>query len=56
MSESQKGNKYCLGFKHTKESRLKMSNAQKGNKKAVGNTNNLGRKFSKETKLRMSEI
>jgi hypothetical protein len=55
MSESQKGNKYCLGFKHTKESRLKMSNAQKGNKKAVGNTNNLGRKFSKETKLRMSK-
>jgi hypothetical protein len=55
MSESQKGNKYCLGFKHTKESRLKMSNAQKGNKKAVGNTNNLGRKFSKETKLKMSK-
>jgi hypothetical protein len=55
MSESQKGNKYCLGFKHTKESRLKMSNAQKGNKKAVGNTNNLGRKFSKETRLKMSK-
>jgi hypothetical protein len=42
-------------FKFTKEHREKISKAQKGNKKAVGNTNNLGRKFSKETKLRMSK-
>jgi hypothetical protein len=42
-------------FKFTKEHREKISKAQIGNKRAVGNTNNLGRKFSKETKLRMSK-
>jgi hypothetical protein len=42
-------------FKFTKEHKQKLSKAQIGNKKAVGNTNNLGRKFSKETKLRMSK-
>jgi len=42
-------------FKFTKEHRQKLSKAQIGNKRAVGNKNNLGRKFSKETKLKMSE-
>jgi hypothetical protein len=51
MSESQKGNKYCLGFKHTKESRLKMSQMHKGNKYCLGK-----KTFSKETKQKLSEI
>jgi len=42
-------------FKFTKEHKQKLSKAQIGNKKAIGNTNNLGRKFSKETKLKMSK-
>jgi len=39
----------CLGFKHSKGTRKKMSIA------AVGNKNCLGRKLSKETRLKMSE-
>ncbi len=42
-------------FKFTKEHRQKISKAQIGNKRAVGNKNNLGRKFSKETRLKMSK-
>jgi hypothetical protein len=42
-------------LRHSKKTKLKMSNAQIGNNKAVGNRNNLGRKFSKETKLKMSK-
>ncbi len=42
-------------FKFTKEHKQKLSKAQIGNKKAVGNTNNLGRKFSKYTRLKMSK-
>jgi hypothetical protein len=42
-------------FKFTEEHKLKMSKAQIGNKKAIGNKNNLGRKFSKETRLKMSK-
>ena len=42
-------------FKFTKEHKQKLSKAQIGNKKAVGNTNNLGRKFSKDTRLKMSK-
>jgi len=42
-------------FKFTKEHKQKLSKAQIGNKKAVGNTNNLERKFSKYTRLKMSK-
>ena len=42
-------------FKFTKEHRQKLSKAQIGNKKGIGNKNNLGRKFSKETRLKMSK-
>jgi hypothetical protein len=42
-------------FKFTKEHRQKISKAQIGNKRAVGNKNNLGRKFSEETRLKMSK-
>jgi hypothetical protein len=42
-------------FKFTKEHKQKLSKALIGNKKAVGNTNNLGRKFSKDTRLKMSK-
>ena len=42
-------------FKFTKEHREKISKAQIGNKRAVGNKNNLGRKFSEEIRLKMSK-
>jgi hypothetical protein len=42
-------------FKFTKEHKQKISKAQIGNKRAVGNKNNLGRKFSEEIRLKMSK-
>lgn len=36
MAESQRGNKYHLGKKHTDETKLKMSKAKKGHKYSVG--------------------
>ena len=59
MSDSKKGNKYSLGFKHSEEVRERMSNAQKGKvlseehkqKVAIANT---GKTRSEESRKRMS--
>jgi group I intron endonuclease len=47
-SEFNKGNKYCLGFKHTKESIAIMSESKKGNQ------HTLGFKHTEESKKKMS--
>jgi group I intron endonuclease len=49
ISESQKGKKYSLGFKHTEQSRKLMS------KKLLGNKRSVGRVLSEETKKKMSD-
>lgn len=50
------GNTYTLGFKHSEESKAKMSEQRIGNKNAVGNQIWLGRKHTEETKARLSEV
>jgi hypothetical protein len=45
------GNKNCLGYEHSDETKKKMI----GNKYALGNKSRLGNKHSAETKLKMSE-
>ena len=65
-SESLKGNKNSLGYKHTTETKQKMSKAQTGrkhteeSKKKIaeahkGNKYNLGHKHTEESKKKMSE-
>ena len=44
-----------LGKKRSSEARKRMSLAQMGNKKAIGNKNSLGLKHSEETKRQISE-
>jgi group I intron endonuclease len=59
MSESAKGNKYCLGYKHSEEIKLRISLSHKGrkltedHKRKIG-LGNKGIKRSKETKIKMS--
>jgi len=64
MSDSHKGNKYALGFKHSAETRLKVSLAGKGKKRSLetrrkmslaqmGNKKNLGKKMSLETRKKI---
>ena len=66
MSESQKGNKYCLGRKLSSETKQKMSEALKGKKRSLetiqkmsdankGNKHCLGYKHSPEAKQKISE-
>lgn len=50
------GNKHCLNFKHSEETKAKMSLAHIGNKNGVGHKNWLGKKHSEETKKKLSEI
>jgi len=49
MGEAQKGNKNCLGFRHSEESKAKISKA------LIGNTYSLGCKHSEESKVKMSK-
>lgn len=49
------GNKNALGYKHTEETKKKISLAQIGNKNGLGNKNTLGYKHTEETKRKMSE-
>jgi group I intron endonuclease len=64
MSESRKGNTYCLGFKHTKETKAKHSKALIGNQYAAGTKRSqdaiarssaaaIGSKRSNEAKAKM---
>jgi group I intron endonuclease len=48
ISEVNKGNTYCLGFKHTEETKKKLSEARKGN------TYSLGFKHTEETRKKQS--
>jgi group I intron endonuclease len=50
------GNKYTLNYKHSSETKERMSLAHMGNKNSVGHKNWLGKKHSEETKARMSDI
>jgi NUMOD3 motif len=64
-SHIQNAAKTRIGRKHSSETKIKMSNAQKGKKFSeehrkklsisfIGNKNNLGKKLSEETKLKIS--
>jgi hypothetical protein len=56
ISEANKGKpSKRKGIPHTKETKIKMSNAQKGNKHSVGNHGFLGKHHSKEAKRKIGE-
>lgn len=52
LSEAMKGNKFALGYKHSEETKAKMSASQKAHWAEVGSPNK-GRKHSEETKAKM---
>jgi hypothetical protein len=52
LSEAMKGNQFALGYKHTEETKAKMSASQKAHWAKEGSPNK-GRKHSEETKAKM---
>ena len=52
LSEAMKGNQFALGYKHTEETKAKMSASQKAHWAEHGSPNK-GRKHSEETKAKM---
>jgi hypothetical protein len=55
LSEVMKGNKFALGYKHTEETKEKMSASQKAHWDSLEVHPNKGRKASAETRAKMSE-